>query len=186
MGAHPQPSLGSGRWSGLEPALLLVAALAYPLDWHLVHQTTALDLRSVFCAMTPDCHPGPPEPVHDTGVTSTCPGFTHDRFFLVPILLVLLGVCLAVTLQVPHRAASARWVALLFAALLVPYSVFIDGFLTHMFDRTETLPPAWLFRLCATGLAVASASRLVSAWRARRARAGQLAGGSVSAAEERT
>lgn len=139
---HRSRPFAPPRLSWLELAIATVAFVTYFLDWHVWHQTTAMDLGPVFCAMSPDCHPGPPVPVHDTGVVQTCSGFTHDEYAVV---LVLLAVLLS-----SSAVAARRWrprvaiVQLLVALATLGAGVWLT-LLAHMFDRVEHSWPERVF-----------------------------------------
>ena len=133
-------------------AVVMVVSLFLP--WHVVHQTTAMDLSGFFCAMTPDCHPGPPEPVHDTGVTRTCTGLTHSGGAILGFALAL-GVLSAVPL-VRRRlfvSVACTVVSGLLAVLLAAQAT-MD--MTHLFDRVEVLIGQRVFETAAVVCALSS------------------------------
>jgi hypothetical protein len=73
-------------------ALAALVTVTLPLPWHRVYATNALDLTAFVCAMTPDGHPGPSEPLHDTGIVTTCTGLAHGGTVVLLLMMALLGV----------------------------------------------------------------------------------------------
>ncbi|MEP7126788.1 MAG: hypothetical protein ABJE95_38010, partial [Byssovorax sp.] len=123
----------------------LVAAGAYFLDWHVVHATSAGE--GLGCLFSPDCHPGPSEPVHDTGQSFVCTGYLHYHgSVVVPLLAVALAGVALVGLR-----RSRLSLALLFEAVGLGlcggmvYGLF--EIFTHMFDRIEPLRGEKLFNV---------------------------------------
>lgn len=162
------PAVTWNRW--VEPALVVLALVTYGMSWHVVHQTTAMDLSPLFCAMSPDCRPPPPEPVHDTGVVTSCTGFTHDRhaFEIVGILALALLV-----LDAAFRERRT-WtiVGLLVGSTLLSAVAFFQaiGPLLHMFDRVEILLPAYLHVGAFLAIGIATSIRVGARIRATRSR----------------
>jgi hypothetical protein len=125
----------------------IVVAGAYFLAWHVVHKTNAGE--GIGCLFSPDCHPGPSQPIHDTGESFVCTGDLHYHgSVLVPVLAFALA---AVALSGLRRSKLA--LTLLFEVVGlglcagVVYALF--EIFTHMFDRIE---PLWGEKVFNVGL----------------------------------
>lgn len=126
-------------------ALALLAAGAYFLAWHVVHVTSAGD--GLGCLFSADCHPGPSEPVHDTGASFVCTGYQHYHgSVVVPVLAVALSAAALLGLR---RLRLSLTLLLEVAGLglcgAMVYGLFID--FEHLFDRLEPLRGEKLFNV---------------------------------------
>jgi hypothetical protein len=131
--------------AGARAALAVVVAGTYFLAWHVVHRTSAGD--GIGCMFSPDCHPGPSEPIHDTGESFVCTGYAHYHgSVVVPLLAVaLIGVALV------GLRRSRLWATLLLegAGLALCGGMLFGLFeiLAHLFDRVETLSGERVFNV---------------------------------------
>jgi hypothetical protein len=133
--------------AGGRAALALLTAGAYFLSWHVVHATSAGE--GIACLFSPDCHPGPSEPAHDTGASFVCTGYSHHHGAVV---VPLLAVALAAVALLGLRRSRLSLTLLLEVAGLglcggIVYGLF--EMFEHMFDRIE---PLWGERLFNVGL----------------------------------
>jgi hypothetical protein len=131
--------------AGGRALLALLAAGAYFLAWHVVHKTSAGE--GLGCLFNPDCHPGPSEPVHDTGESFVCTGYLHHHGSVV---VPLLAVALAAVALLGLRRVKLGWTLLLEVAGLglcggIVYGLF--EIFEHMFDRIELLWGEKLFNV---------------------------------------
>ena len=118
-------------------ALAAVAAGAYFLPWHVVHQTSAGE--GLGCLFAADCHPGPSGPVHDTGESLVCTGYSHHHgSVVVPLLAVALaGVALAGLRR--SRLSVTLLLEGLGLGLCAGVLCGLFEILVHMFERVEPL-----------------------------------------------
>jgi hypothetical protein len=154
--------------------LAAIAAGAYFLGWHVVHKTNAGE--GLGCIFSPDCHPGPSEPIHDTGESFVCTGYQHYHgSVIVPALAVALAaVALSGLLRFKLRLTLLFEVVGLGICAGVVYGLF--EILTHMFDRVE---PLWgerifnvAFLLIVLSYVLGPAVQCLLVARSRRAAAG--------------
>lgn len=132
----------SSAAKALAVALAVGLRVAYFLDWHVVHRSSALDLRPLFCAMTPDCVPHVAGSGADPDIIATCTGWSHAGS---PLGLVALVAMLAVALVGAQSDALAVHVLRLALGLGAVAVTFHDAFLAHFLDRVERLPAEHAF-----------------------------------------
>lgn len=157
----------SARQRWVELGLACVAMLVFFLPSHSVYATTALDFRGLACAMMPDCHPGPSQPVHDTGSMKACSFARDDTEYIELITLWVLFLAAAATAWKANAWISAAQVAVAVFEL----GLFGTHSLAHLFERVEILWFGNLYPMALGAVAIVALWRIFSAWRARRARA---------------
>lgn len=156
----------AARLGWIEVGLACMALLVFFLPSHSVYQTNALDLTQMTCAMTPDCHPGPSEGLHDTGARAEC-SFAHDDPQYIE--LITLWVLMLAAAGTAWRANA--WVSgVQIAIALFELGLFSVHGLAHLFERVEMSWVGNTYPLALCAVVLVALWRIVAAWRVRRAR----------------
>lgn len=163
--------MSDGAWRRLGSSAkaldgLLAGALlvAYFLDWHVVRRSSALDLRPLFCAMTPDCVPHAAGSNAAPDIVAACTGWSHAGS---PLGLVALVAMLFMALAGARSDALAVHVLRLALGLGAVAVTFHDAFLAHFLDRVERLPAEHAFGWMLVAWCASAALRLAFALFAR-------------------
>jgi hypothetical protein len=149
------------KWARFEPVLAVVACATFFMPWHAVHDVVN-DFSGLACAFMPDCHVSTPSsPPYESGVITTCTGYSHGT--AGPIGAALLAVELLATVWVAFRPATLAVFVELIVTLGVVGHVFSNHLLAHLFDRVVLLAPQYVFWLVELSIIVAAVSRLARA-----------------------